>query len=100
MTAFFHSRFAAFSYLQVLDILTTLAFLVNGVQEGNPLVRFAIERTANPVLGLVAVKVAAVMMGLYCWLSHRHQLLGRINVFFGAIVAWNLVAMIVAAGSR
>ena len=28
-----------YSYLQVLDFLTTIAFLLNGVKEGNPLVR-------------------------------------------------------------
>ena len=27
-----------YSYLQILDFLTTIAFLVNGVKEGNPLV--------------------------------------------------------------
>lgn len=100
MTALFHSRLAAFAYLQILDVLTTLAFLVQGVEEGNPLVRFAIHQTSSPLLGLIAVKAAAVLLGAYCWTSNRHALLGRINIFFGAIVAWNLVAMIVASAGR
>ena len=32
-----------YSYLQVLDFLTTLAFMINGVQEGNPVVRLALR---------------------------------------------------------
>jgi hypothetical protein len=32
-----------FSYLQLLDLLTTIAFLANGVSEGNPIVAFAIR---------------------------------------------------------
>ena len=30
-----------YSYLQVLDFMTTVAFLLHGVHEGNPLVRAA-----------------------------------------------------------
>ena len=37
-----------YSYLQVLDFLTTIAFLVNGVREGNPLVRLALSVGSNP----------------------------------------------------
>jgi len=32
---------AQFCCLQVLDVLTTLAFLANGVREANPIVRFS-----------------------------------------------------------
>jgi hypothetical protein len=86
-----------YSYLQILDFLTTIAFLVNGVKEGNPLVRFALTMGANPIGGLVLIKLLAVMLGLYCWRLGRQQLLSRINVLFAALIAWNLVALIVAS---
>ena len=32
-----------YSYLQMLDLLTTVAFLLHGIHEGNPLVRLALR---------------------------------------------------------
>ena len=86
-----------FSYLQVLDLLTTLAFLLNGVREGNPLVRMAVEHTQHPVSGLLIVKAAALALGFYCWKAGRERLLTRINILFALVVAWNLAALIVAS---
>jgi len=86
-----------YSYLQVLDFLTTLAFLVNGVQEGNPLVRLALSATANPISGLLAVKALAVLLGIYCWRLGRERLLVRINLLFALLIAWNLVALILGS---
>jgi hypothetical protein len=84
-----------YSYLQVLDFLTTVAFLINGVKEGNPLVRFALEVWSNPLPGLLAIKLIAVLLGLYCWRLGKRQLLTRINLLFALLVAWNLIALIV-----
>ena len=86
-----------YSYLQVLDFLTTTAFMLHGVQEGNPLVRMAVRFSPNPLAGLLAVKIAAVLLGLYCWRGGRDRLLGRINLLFAFIVAWNLAALIVSS---
>jgi hypothetical protein len=86
-----------YSYLQVLDFLTTIAFLINGVREGNPLVRYFVEASANPISGLVIVKVMAVLLGLYCWRMGRTRLLARINILFAVLVAWNLVALILGS---
>ena len=86
-----------YSYLQVLDFMTTVAFLLNGVREGNPVVRFALQYAPHPLGGLVAIKVAAIALGLYCWRGGRHRLLGRINLLFAVIVAWNLAALILAS---
>jgi len=83
-----------YSYLQVLDFLTTVAFLLNGVREGNPLVRLAMQLAPNPMIGLLIVKLAAVGLGLYCWRMGRNQILGRINLLFAIVVAWNLAALI------
>ena len=83
-----------YSYLQVLDFLTTIAFLLHGVQEGNPLVRWAINTFPDPLTGLLVVKLAAIGLGLFCWYRGRERLLLRINVMFAVLVAWNLVALI------
>ena len=85
-----------YSYLQILDFLTTIAFLTNGVQEGNPLVRFAINMGPSPLSGLLAIKLLAVALGLYCWRMGRERLLSRMNILFATLVAWNLVALILA----
>ena len=86
-----------YSYLQMLDLLTTFAFLLRGVQEGNPMVRFAMRFSSHPLGGLLAVKMLALGLGIYCWRCGRHRLLTRINILFAIVVAWNLVALI--AGS-
>ena len=84
-----------YSYLQILDFLTTVAFLVNGVKEGNPLVRFALTVGANPIAGLIFIKLLAVILGIYCWRMGRRQLLARINILFAVLIAWNLIALII-----
>lgn len=86
-----------YSYLQFLDLLSTLAFLLHGVREGNPLVRMMMHITANPLTGLVLVKVMAVALGFYCWKVGRGRLLKRINIAFALVVAWNLAALILAS---
>ena len=86
-----------YSYLQVLDFMTTVAFLLHGVHEGNPLVRAALQYAPNPLGGLLAVKVLAVALGFYCWKGGRDRLLMKINFLFAAIVAWNMVALIVGS---
>ena len=85
-----------YSYLQMLDLMTTLAFIMNGVREGNPLVRFAIQVSPSPLGGLLAVKILAIALGLYCWRAGRQRLLTRINILFALVVAWNLLALIVS----
>jgi hypothetical protein len=89
-----------YSYLQVLDFLTTIAFLVHGVQEANPIVRFAMAVSPGVLPGLLAVKGIALLLGIYCWRTGKVRLLSRINLLFAVLVAWNLVAMIVGAVAR
>ena len=86
-----------YSYLQVLDFMTTVAFLLHGVREGNPLVRIALQFAPHPLSGLAAVKIAAIGLGVYCWRCGRERLLFRINLLFAGVVAWNLAALIVAS---
>jgi len=86
-----------FSYLQMLDFLSTTAFLAYGIQEGNPLVRLAIVVAPSPLAGLLLVKVLAMMLGVYCWWQGKQRLLSRINLLFAVVIAWNLVALIIGA---
>jgi hypothetical protein len=90
--------FLTYAYLQVLDVMTTMAFLLAGVQEANPLVRYAMHALGSPLAGLVAVKLAALLLGLYCWGSGRIRLLQRANAFFAVLVAWNLSCLVLGLG--
>ena len=76
--------------------MTTVAFLINGVREANPLVRFALQFGPNPLGGLVVVKILAAGLGLFCWWKGRNKLLTRINFLFALVVVWNMVALIIA----
>ena len=58
------------------------------------------DRSPNPFLGLMAVKVAAMGLEAHCGIAGRERLLGRINFFFAVVVAWNLVALILSAAGR
>ena len=84
-----------YSYLQVLDFLTTVAFLMNGVSEGNPIVAWAMNACPSPLAGLAAVKILALALGVYCWQNSKGLLLSRINIAFAVLIAWNLVTLIV-----
>jgi uncharacterized protein DUF5658 len=86
-----------YSYLQVLDLMTTVAFLLHGIREGNPLVRLVLHYAPDPLGGLLAIKLAAIALGFYCWRAGRKRLLGRVNLLFAVVVAWNLAALIVGS---
>ena len=86
-----------YSYLQVLDFLTTTVFLLQGLQEANPMVRLAINWAPTPLGGLLLIKLVAVGLGLYCWKVGKQRLLSRVNILFAVVVAWNLAALVVNA---
>ncbi len=57
-----------FSYLQALDILTTLAFLLYGAQEANPVLRILMGVT-SPLVVLIVAKTFALGLAAFCsWL--------------------------------
>ena len=86
-----------YSYLQILDFMTTVAFMMNGVREGNPRVRLAFRLAPHPLGGLLAIKLMALALGIYCWRCGRDRLLLKMNILFAIVVAWNVVAIIVGA---
>jgi hypothetical protein len=83
-----------FGYFQLLDMLTTVVFLLHGVPEANPLVNFALRMAPNPLMGLFLIKAVALCMALYCWRLGRSSLLLRVNILFAVLVSWNLFALI------
>lgn len=86
-----------FVYLQLLDVLTTVAFLMQGVAEGNPLVRWILVQGENPILSLILVKGLAVALAVFCVVRSRHRVLQVANIFFAILVAYNLICIILAA---
>lgn len=85
-----------FIYLQVLDILTTVTFLMQGIDEGNPVVKWAISAAPHPLGGLVLLKLVAIALAVYCVARSRKRLLANVNIFFACLVAHNLVVIIFA----
>jgi hypothetical protein len=82
-----------FLALQFCDLATTLVFLRHGVGEANPLVAALMRVSAQPVVGVLLVKVAACGMAVYAWKSRRIRLLRRANLFFALCVGWNLLVI-------
>ena len=87
---------AGFGYLQVLDLLTTIAFLLHGVAEANPLIRWTFTVAGDPILGLLYTKLVAVALGFVCWRWTRRGLLTKATIAYALLVAWNLTALLLA----
>lgn len=92
--------FTQFVYLQLLDFLTTIAFLIAGGREGNPLVRFVLAYTRHPLLGFVLMKGIAIAGGLFFYVQHRHRILRWVNGAFALIIVWNLMVLIMLVTQR
>lgn len=88
---------AEFIYLQVLDVLTTVAFMMYGVAEVNPIVKWAMRESPSALGGLFLVKVAAVMLALFCMARSQQKLLRGVNIFFAGVVAYNVFVLIINA---
>ena len=86
-----------FSYLQLLDFMSTTAFLLLGVSEANPLVRLMFSIGPTPMAGLMIIKMVAVLLGVWCWRLGRQRVLVTANLLFALVVTWNLVFVIVGA---
>ena len=89
------NQLAQFGYLQLLDLLTTQACLMHQVGESNPLVRLLMHSAGSPLGGVVASKLPAFGVAVYCWRRSRAKLLWAVNLFYSAVVVWNLVALLV-----
>lgn len=90
------SQFVQFAYLQALDLLSTIAFLLHGAGEANPFVRWSMQTAPNPVAGLALAKMIGLSLALYCVHAQRERVLSRMNLFYAGLIAWNLVCLILA----
>ena len=88
---------AEFIYLQVLDLLTTVAFMMYGVTELNPVVKWAMRESPSALGGLFLIKVAAVLLALFCMARSQQRLLRGVNIFFAGLVAYNVLVLIINA---
>lgn len=79
-----------FCFLQFMDFLSTWAFLVHHVPEGNFLVRWP----GHPFEGLAVAKLTAIALGLTAWYLGRQKALRYGSAFYALVVVWNLVAII------
>jgi hypothetical protein len=90
--------FVQYGYLQVLDLLTAVAFLKGGWDEAQPLIARLVNAAPSPVAILIAIKVCAVILGIYCWRLERRAALVKAIVFYAVLVAWNLLCLINSVG--
>ena len=90
------SLITQFTYLQLMDLLTTLAFLSHGGKEANPLLALLLR--FDPLSGLLLAKGLAIALAIFCLISGREELVSKANVFYAALIAWNVMA-IIAGGS-
>ena len=93
-----NSLLLQYSYLQVLDLLTTVAFLRNGVHEANPIINALIQGASSPWQILAFVKLIAIALAYYCWRIQKQRLLARVTILYAFLVAWNIVALIAGSG--
>ena len=85
-----------FIYLQLLDLLTTLVGFRLGAAEASPFIRLLMH--AGPTLGILASKVVALGLGGLCVYTRRIHLIRWASYWYGSLIVWNLMIMLVSAG--
>jgi hypothetical protein len=81
----------------MMDMLTTVAFMMYGIAKVNPVVKWAMRESPSALGGLFLVKVAAVMLALFCMARSQQKLLRGANIFFTGVVAYNIFVLIMNA---
>ena len=85
-----------FIYLQLLDLLTTLVGFRLGAAEASPFIRLLMH--SSPALGILASKVLALALGAVCVYLRKSHLIRWATYWYGGLVVWNLMIMLVSAG--
>src|SRR5215510_5414530 len=85
-----------FIYLQVLDLLTTLVGFRLGASEASPFIRMLMF--AGPTVGVVLSKAIAVGLAGLCLYLKKDHLIRWVNYWYGALVLWNVMILLVAHG--
>jgi hypothetical protein len=81
-----------FIALQTLDFVTTMIVLHMGGNEANPLVSHFM--VVGSLQGLLYSKVIALTVGVAAVRARKYRVLRIGNIFFGAVVAWNLFVIV------
>lgn len=93
------NKYVLFFYLQLLDVLTTVTFLRQGMTEMNPLVRWALTyyHTLPTLLVLIGIKVVFVSawFAVAKWIAgdRMSPILTGSNVIGAGVVLNNILAM-------
>ncbi len=90
--------FQIFVYLQVLDLLTTLVGFRVGAAEASPFIRVLMH--VGPAAGVAFSKLISLGLGAICIYTKRLRLIRWMNLWFGALVVWNLFIILSSAGMR
>lgn len=77
--------------LQILDVITTLIGLHLGAHEGSSFIGHLLQ--TGPLSGLIISKIIAAGLAAFAVFLHRARLLVFLNFWFGAVVAWNVIAI-------
>jgi hypothetical protein len=88
--------FQIFIYLQVLDLLTTLVGFKMGAAEASPFIRMLVH--AGPVAGVALSKLIALGLAGLCLYAGKNKILRLATYWYGALVVWNLVIILMASG--
>jgi len=83
-----------FIYLQLLDLLTTLAGFRLGAAEASPFIRVLMY--AGPTAGVLVAKLFALALGGFCIYLKKEKLIRWISYWYGGLVVWNLMVMLAA----
>lgn len=87
------NAYQIFIYLQLLDLLTTLLGFRLGASEASPFIKLLMQ--AGPALGVTLSKVIALGLGALCVYTGRNHLIRWASYWYGGLVAWNLVVILV-----
>lgn len=87
------SVYQIFIYLQLLDLLTTLLGFRLGATEASPFIRLLMQ--VGPALGVTLSKAIALALGALCVYTGRNHLVRWASYWYGGLVAWNLVVILV-----
>ncbi len=85
-----------FLYLQLLDLLTTLVGFKVGAAEASPFVRVLMH--AGPAQGVILSKMLGLGLGAICVYTRKFRLIRWVNYWCSALVVWNLMIILLAAG--
>jgi Domain of unknown function (DUF5658) len=87
-----------FIYLQLLDLLTTLAGFRLGAAEASPFIRVLMH--AGPTAGVFVAKLFALALGGLCIYLKKEKLIRWITYWYGGLVVWNLMVMLAVPAGR